>query len=111
MLNARQLVSRFKILDSVTKKLNILQEEKDPGPSEQELRDLVLDQRERELKALAQYPEVESALLPMLEEQLEEIEKAIPLTLSSHAELCALEGRKSEVQSFLKLFIEFREGE
>ncbi len=111
MVNAREVIDRFKALDYVTRKLHIFQEEKNTGPSEQELRNEVLEQRERELRTLSQYSEVETALLPMLEEQLEEIEKQIPLKLSSHAELCALEGRKAEVQSFLKLFIEFREGE
>jgi len=109
--SARELASKFKILDYATKKLHIFQEEEDTGPSEQELRDQVLEQRERELRKLAQYPEVESALLPLLTERLEEIEQDIPKSLTSHPKLCSLEGRKSEVQSFLKLFIEFREGE
>ncbi len=111
MASAREVIDRFKILDYATKKLHIFQEEKDTGPSEQELRDQLLDQRESELRRLAQCSEIKSALLPLLAERLEEIEKAIPLALSSHPELCALEGRKAEVQSFLKLFIEFREGE
>ncbi len=109
--SAREVIDRFKLLDYATKKLHIFQKEEDTGPSEQELRDQVLEQRERELRTLSRYPEIESALLPMLEEQLEDIEKAIPLKFSLPYELCALEGRKSEVRSFLKLFIEFREGE
>ena len=104
LLSARGLAQRFGILDAVTKKVHLVHEEETPIVTDDDI-------REGALRQLAQYPEMESALIPMLEDQLEDIEAAIPTAIKSHAELCVLEGKKSQVQLYLKMFKEFIEGE
>ena len=104
LLNAKELIQRFGVLDAVTKKMHIFQDEKPEAPTDGEILEGALQQ-------LALQPEVSSALIPMLEGHLEEIEEAIPGAIKSHAELCVLEGKKFQVQLYLKMFKQFIEGE
>ena len=104
LLNAKDLVKRFGALDAVTRKLNIFQEKEEEGPTEEEVREDVLRQ-------LAQYPEIQSAFIPMLEDQLKEMEAAIPGAIKSHAELCVLEGKMFQAKLYLGMFKKFIEGE
>jgi len=95
----KALQQKFGRLDTLTSKLNFFR------PQEEEQTEQ--DERGDALRELAQHPCVRSALIPMFEERIEEIEQEIPRCIESHAKLVALEGRKAEAQTYLKMFKEY----
>lgn len=92
--------SFFDQVKTRTSRKTLIQEEEEPQRSAE-------DEREDTLRDLAQHPAVRSALIPMFQERIEDIDKIIPDCLESHAKLCALEGRKAEAQTYLRMFQEY----
>ena len=103
-LLATEVDSEFRRLNALTTLKRLVR----PEPTEERTKQ---EERDGQLSELSTHPYFALALIPMIEERVEEFEQAIPQYLSSHPQLCALEGRKAEALTYLKLFRKLIEGE
>ena len=97
----KDFFSRVDVLTS--RKQYISQDEEEPFDPKKEREDVLI--------RLSGTVEVQEALIPYLEDEIERIEETMPTLLQFHAELCAAQGKKEFARNLIKQLKEWSKGE